>query len=175
MKKPWFFLALLFFVILLAGGAGAANGNFRGGNGTAAEPWQIEDCLDLQAMNRDLGAIYVLVAPINCSGTATWNEDPVNPGTYFGFEPIGGQFDPFAGAFDGKGFEITGLTINRVEVPFPGNGIIGLFGNIENADLMRVKLIDVDISGNSFVGALAGASTLSTILCSSSTGKVKGT
>jgi hypothetical protein len=78
------------------------------GSGTPEDPYQIETCQQLQDINQDLDAHYMLMNDIDCTESATWNvnldewvdgdtdndliPDPytgvVNNG-YFGFNPIG--------------------------------------------------------------------------------------
>jgi len=76
-----------------------------------------------------------------------------------GWEPIGGSLPPglsrsFAGSFDGQGYEIGDLFINR-----PGEIQVGLFyvpslgGLVEN-----VGLVNVAVTGGRYVGALVGRS-----------------
>ena len=70
--------------------------------------------------------------------------------------PIGTDSNPFWGGFDGGGHTITGMTIT-------GDGdYVGLFGECRNftADSSYIKSVTVkgaNISGKSFVGAIAGA------------------
>jgi len=82
-----------------------------------------------------------------------------------GFEPIGNtdsintfQGEPFTGVFDGQGYKITNLYINR-----PARDFIGLFGHIgrinvndENIIVKNVGLENANIDGDYFVGGLAG-------------------
>jgi len=82
---------------------------------------------------------YILTEPINLSG--------------FDWVPIGfDDDDPFIGIFDGNGYTISNLKINS-----PDYSYIGLFGVIgENGIVRNVRLIDVEITGNTAVGSLAG-------------------
>ncbi|MCA1900928.1 MAG: PASTA domain-containing protein, partial [Candidatus Hydrogenedens sp.] len=89
---------------------------------------------------------YELSQDIDASNTAGWNNGQ-------GFTPIGNQYNPFTGYFDGKGFKIKNLIINR---PYTDN--IGLFGKISgNAIIKNLILEDVSISGKNNVGGLVGA------------------
>ena len=84
-----------------------------------------------------------------------------------GFEPIGNGTDFFTGSYDGNGYDINGLYINR-----PQTDYIGIFdsptGNISNI------FADVDISGNNTVGAIAGSpnGNISNVIVS---GNISGT
>ncbi|WP_254807818.1 PQQ-binding-like beta-propeller repeat protein [Natronosalvus amylolyticus] len=131
------------------------------GDGTPEDPYVIKDDHDLQAMNADPDAHYVLGSDIGASLTGQWNDGD-------GFEPVGDSFDGFTGHFDGAGHTINGLTID-------GSMDVGLFsqngGMIEN-----VHLEDVDITGSTPTGALAGRNTdTGEIHRASSSGDVTGT
>jgi len=80
------------------------------GSGTEADPYVITNASELQAMNDDLGASYVLGNDIDASSIAN-------------FDPIGEFQNEFTGSFDGDGYTISGLTINR-----PEEERVGLFG-----------------------------------------------
>ncbi len=111
---------------------------------------KIYNVTDLQNMKNDLAGDYELANDIDASETETWNEDPGNPGTYFGFEPLGA----FSGSFDGQGYAITALYINRPTWSSGG----GLFSSISGATIRDVTLADVDIvmPQASYLGALIG-------------------
>ena len=113
------------------------------GSGMSGDPYQISNVDQLQEMNLDLGAYYILVNDIPASETSTWNGGD-------GFEPIGDDINPFVGTFDGQGYKITDLYINR-----PSSDYIGLFG-VANGEIKNVGLEEVWIHGDSYVGALVG-------------------
>lgn len=65
-----------------------------------------------------------------------------------GWNPIG----EFGGVFDGRGYTISNLKINR-----PTQSYIGLFGNVKSdAKITNLILKDVDVVGGQYTGALAG-------------------
>jgi len=108
------------------------------GSGTLLDPYIIWDVNDLQNMNLDLTAYYELGQDIDASATVGWNGG-------LGFVPVG-RFPlpalPFSGYFDGKGYKITNLTINR-----PLEDYCGLFGYtsgdgryVRNAGLENVDI-----------------------------------
>ncbi|MCL2671161.1 MAG: SH3 domain-containing protein [Clostridiales bacterium] len=73
-----------------------------------------------------------------------------------GFAPIGTQTNPFRGTFEGGGFEITGLWINR-----PAGSGIGLFGYAQDASIQNlgVELAPAGVTGHAAVGGLVGSMT----------------
>lgn len=107
---------------------------------------------DLEAMQNDLTGNYYLTGDIDASITS---DASYNSGQ--GWSPIGKSVPPgtaFTGTFDGAGYTISDLTIDRDYVL----GHFGLFGHISSgAKIANVTLTDVDISaGRSDVGALVG-------------------
>jgi len=160
MKYSILSLSLILFV-------SAANAQFAGGDGSESDPFQIEDVNQLQAMKDYLDQHFVLIADIDASQTSGWNDGD-------GFDPIGWGLDsendnPFTGSFNGDGFEITNLHIDR-----PGKDFIGLFGSIYDATLEYVILIDGSINGGAHVGGLAGRNTQGVIQNSQTSLKVNG-
>ena len=60
-----------------------ASASFSGsGSGMPANPYQITNATQLQEMQDDLSAHYVLMNDIDCSDTVNWNSGA-------GFEPVG--------------------------------------------------------------------------------------
>ena len=108
---------------------------------------------DLQAIDTDLSGAHVLKNDINASATTTWNGGA-------GFIPLGSQASPFLGSFDGQGYTISNLYINR-----PGSDYQGLFGSIASTTsepysgviVQNLNITDASITGRSYVGLLAGA------------------
>lgn len=86
-----------------------------------------------------------------------------------GWIPIGTSSDPFKGNFDGSGYRITAVTINR-----PDDGYQGLFGSIHQATVERLGVVDVTIRGAFSVGGIAGEIYDSTIRHCFSTGVIIG-
>ena len=128
-----------------AGDFQIAGGTFlraTGGDGSSATPYQITDIYGLQGIGTYLTSSFALVNDIDASSAAFWNGGA-------GFVPIGAG-SSFNGSFDGGGYVISYLMINR---PFEDN--VGLFGTLGGtAD--RVGLVAPEISGQQNVGALVG-------------------
>jgi hypothetical protein len=110
-------------------------------------PRPICNCYDLNKIREGLDANYSLVNDINCYETRSWN------GIY-GFDPIG-DWPYFTGRFDGNNHKITDLYINRGAEDY-----VGLFGYASISRLTgyikNVGLVNADINGKNYVGALGG-------------------
>ena len=90
--------------------------------------------------------------------------------TSTGWLPIGSVDDRFNRVFDGNGFTISGLYINR-----PQSAYVGLF-SVSHSEIKNIGLLDVNIIGGNRVGGLVGWSgTGANIINSYVTGAVAGT
>ncbi len=117
------------------------------GYGTYDEPFQISTCDQLQEMKNNTTSYFVLMQDVDCSATATQNDGK-------GFEPI----RYFTGEFDGRGFAIWDLYINR-----PNDLDVGLFAYVPGNAILRnvwfekspinANRVDITTRGNG--GALA--------------------
>jgi len=115
------------------------------GSGTESDPYQITTVEQLQEMNDDLSANYILMNDIDASDTENWND-------WKGFYPIGRGTDGFTGRLDGQGFSIDSLVIRM-----PDELVVGLFGVIyDGANILNVNLKDANIEGKMSVGMFAG-------------------
>ena len=95
-----------------------------------------------------------------------WNENPPGSSTYLGFDPVGDNINPFTGTFDGQGYVITNLFMDRTT-------FAGLFGYSKGI-IMNLGLENVDVRGSGSVGGIAGRN-LKTITDCYVTGTVSGT
>ena len=123
---------------------------FTEGSGTKEDPWRIENAEQLAYLAQQVnngtnyrGKHFLLVSDLDLS-VKEWT-------------PIGTYSNSFWGGFDGGGRTITGMTITGKE-----NKYVGLFGACYNftAPSSYIKSVTVkraNISGHSFVGAIAGA------------------
>ena len=70
-----------------------------------------------------------------------------------GWEPIGTDITPFTATFDGKGFEIRNLYINK-----PTKDYVGLFGYVSGTSTLikSIGVVNAYVKGNSYVGGLLG-------------------
>jgi len=117
---------------------------------------------DLQGINGGLSGKYVLGANIDASTTSSWNGGA-------GFNPLGDNTTKFTGKFDGLGHTISNLYINR-----PTEDYIGLFGYEDGGIISNLGLVNVDITGNNYIGGLSGYERGGTISNSYTTGSVTG-
>ncbi|WP_222860838.1 GLUG motif-containing protein, partial [Aliarcobacter cryaerophilus] len=123
----------------------------------------VNNVYQLQWMNQALNGKYELGRDIDASATKT----DIRWGTA-GFNPIGNFTNIFVGTFDGKGFTISDLYINR-----PTQDYIGLFGYTEKATIKNIGLENISISGKNYVGGLVGLND-GTISNSYASGTVRG-
>ena len=117
---------------------------------------------ELQAVQGELSAHYVIDNNINASETENWNNGA-------GFTPLGNYEDSFLGSFDGKGFSLDGLYINRPNRDYP----VGLFG-ASSGDIKNIGVTNLDIQGDESVGGLVGFTEGARIMNSYSSGSVSG-
>ncbi|MFI4911164.1 MAG: GLUG motif-containing protein [Sedimentisphaeraceae bacterium JB056] len=118
---------------------------FTAGDGTPENPYQISTPQDLEAVNNDLTASYILINDIDLAGKIY--ADAVIGAV----ADMADETKMFMGNFNGNGYEILNLTIDAAQ-----KSIVGFFGYVRDADVRNLKLVDVDITGLDFVGAVAG-------------------
>ena len=157
------------------------NFSFDGGDGSAGNPYQISNICQLQniaANTITAGGVaytnllaadksYILIEDIDATYTAEWDSE-----AGLGFNPIGNNNSNFNGTFDGKGFTLSNLIIDRT------TDYIGLFG-YNTGTIKDITLDSVDITGNDHVGGLVGRndgtnSNVGTIENSNSSGSISG-
>ena len=88
-----------------------------------------------------------------------------------GWTPIGNWSNQFSGTFDGNGYKIKNLYINR-----PDEVNLGLFGstNFRNTKIKNVGLENIYVSGDVYIGGLIGDGDSATIMNCYSTGTIIG-
>jgi hypothetical protein len=159
-----------------------------------SENLEIRTWYDLDAVRDNLAGNHTLMNDLD-STTAGYEElaSPTANGGK-GWQPIGylgtcqpiGYFgtcssgsDPriadarwigLTGTFDGQGYEIRDLCINR-----PGEGHVGLFGSVDGGGIIKnVGVVNVTVTGSNHVGVLTGVNFYGTVSNSYSTGSVTG-
>ncbi|MBQ4645054.1 MAG: hypothetical protein IJB72_04790 [Clostridia bacterium] len=107
---------------------------------------------DLDSIKLDMAGKYILMNDIIFE-----DFDYEKGGSFYnsgkGWEPIGTSSTNFTGVFDGNRYKISHLYINNSEQDY-----IGLFGYVNNATIKNVSLDDVNITGEDYVGGIAGYS-----------------
>jgi Divergent InlB B-repeat domain/The GLUG motif len=112
----------------------------------------IRDWYDLNAVRYNLHDDYVLMNSLD-STTPGYQElaSPTANGGK-GWQPIGvDPFNGYVGTFDGRGYEIRDLYINR-----PDESHVGLFGAISDAGIIKNTGVAANVTGYSSVGGLVG-------------------
>ncbi|MGM0404860.1 MAG: GLUG motif-containing protein [Thermoplasmatota archaeon] len=145
---------------------------FENGDGSASDPYLIENWYHLENVNLDLSANYTVMNELN--ETTEGYHDVASELAHgrSGFDPIGGSTwsGPFfTGHFDGQGYQIKNIFINR-----SSSDLLGLFAYIgEDGSVSNTSVVDVNITGDSYLGALAGWSD-GTVIDSWSSGDIIG-
>ena len=149
------------------------------GTGMTLSPAGVKDTTGCGRSRRDSCSGYELAANIDLTsyidtnyGAAGWQ--PIGSGSFpltlsasLGCvrpetldNPMPG--DAFSGTFDGNGFNITGLWIDR-----PNQDCIGLFGHVApDSEIRNLGVLATEIRGNIGVGVLVGEGTGSRIVSS---------
>ena len=124
---------------------------------------------DLDDIRDDLGGSYILMNDLD--STTAGYEELANPTANGGkgWQPIGTQSYPFTGTFDGQGYEISDLFINRAD-----EGGVGLFYGLYYGGVIKdVGVVNATVTGDDGVGGLMGLN-VGTVSNSYSTGNVTG-
>ena len=153
------------------------NGKFGGGNGSSTSPYLIEDADDLNAIRNYPSSYFKMVNDVNL-GNGKYN-------TGQGWNPV----NKFTGGLDGDNHKILNLYINRptedcvgffrqyccginnvifVDPEIIGHNYVGvIFGhfmadmwNVPVSNVNNVSICNALVSGNFYVGGLAGALSL---------------
>jgi hypothetical protein len=134
------------------------------GAGTLTNPFEISTTADLLMLSSNScywNKHFKQTADINASVSSAWNSGK-------GFNPIGNNINvSFQGSYDGQGYKIDGLTINR-----PTEDFIGLFGK-NDGTIQNIQVSNANIIGQFDVGAIVGYNE-GTINESFSLGSVSG-
>lgn len=123
-----------------------SNSDFAGGNGTVSDPYRVSTIDHLQNVDEDkyIDKHFIQINNINAASTSNWNRGQ-------GFKPIGSDSSPFRGTYDGNGYEISRLTINRND-----EDNVGLFRSVEEGIIKNTGIRNANILGDEVVGGLVG-------------------
>ena len=130
---------------------------------TGKEGWNLSRSYQLYS-NIDMGKTCVSTHTPNANGAALTVSCSGS-----GWNPIGTSSAKFTGTFDGAGYKIFNLHINR-----DSSDNIGLFGYTNNATLKNIGVETLKMAGRSQVGALVGNMNSGSISNSYATGNVTG-
>ncbi|OIP85186.1 MAG: hypothetical protein AUK44_00360 [Porphyromonadaceae bacterium CG2_30_38_12] len=130
------------------------------GDGTMGNPWQIATLDNLYWLSQTpaewvTGKYFVQSADIDAT--------MLSP-----FPGIGSQATPFAGAYDGGGFQISNMHTESSTLGQPS----GCFNAVSGATLSNIHLTNITCSSFYFAGALCGTAENSTITRCTSSGEV---
>ncbi|MDO9552978.1 MBG domain-containing protein, partial [Rhodonellum sp.] len=122
---------------------------FAGGTGTESQPYQIENWEHLFNIRNFPTNYFILNNDLNAasSGYETYAAETANSGA--GWLPPSSLTNIY---FDGKGYRIIDLFINREDSEY-----IGLFGNLSNSTIKNLTLKDFDVEGANYTGTLVGS------------------
>jgi hypothetical protein len=125
---------------------------YKGGKGTQADPFIIHSEYDVGQMRwfRSAAHYYRVEDDVKFMSNQTGS----------GFYPLGfdlvGKESAFQGKVDGAGRSVANIFINT-QVPYNS-----LFGIVNQAEIFNLDIIDCNITGSGYTGAMVGSSTSST-------------
>jgi len=130
------------------------------GSGTEASPYQISTLPHLYWLSQysqEWDKYFEQSTDIDASSAASWYDNA-------GFFPIGNENTGFAGHYEGNNHTVSNLTIDRSDASYSSDeNYVGLFGATDGATIENLSITNANISGNAYVGALAGK-TASTVV-----------
>ena len=127
---------------------------------------EVYDWYDLDAVRDNLSGHYVLMNDLDSTSAGYQEMASATANEGRGWEPIG-RWDPyhyvapgqpFSGTFDGQGYEIKELFIDRPDEDYVGLfGAVGLRGATQPWEAVRnVGLVSATVNGHWYVGGLVG-------------------
>nr|WP_315027482.1 T9SS type A sorting domain-containing protein [uncultured Chryseobacterium sp.] len=148
-----------YFLLLSVVGVLCFGQNYSGGAGTINNPYKISTLDDLKYLSEhssELGKNFLQIADIDASATSTWDFGK-------GFYTIGGSYS-FYGTYDGGGYKIIGMVVNR-----SSNMYGGMFAALSTSGTLKnIHLVGGSFYADMYVGSLAGETNGTVINCSSS-------
>jgi len=137
------------------------NTGFSDGDGSFENPFQVGSPEELFTVRLYNYTVFKQIADIDL-GVSPWKDAE-------GWLPIGEINKRATVYYDGNGYKISNLTINRPETSY-----IGLFGAALETYLINIVLEDVNLTGYRYTGALVGHLSYSEIFDCQATGQVNG-
>jgi len=121
------------------------------GEGTADSPYMICTPQQLDAVRDEPDAYYQLCGNIDLTAYLASGGEGYEKWGASGWMPLGNQVAPFTGSFDGAGYTISGLRINR-----PTVNEIGLFGLVNSGGTIQNLTVNLTDNVNSSTGRNCG-------------------
>jgi len=143
-------------------------GPFTGGNGTAEDPYQIADWYHLDNVRNYLSSYFILTSDLDSNSIGYTELASATSHEGKGWQPLGSTTGKFVGSFDGQGYEICDLFINR-----SGECEVGLFGVVGEGGGIEDVGVTGNVTGQNNVGGLVGRNE-GTVSTSYTIGRVIG-
>jgi len=158
--------------LLLTAATVAQSQTFCGGAGTSSDPYRICTAEQLDQVRNHLDKSFILMNDIDLTGYLASTGAGYAKWGASGWLPIGESGAQFSGNFNGAGYRINGLWINRI------SDNVGLFGNTKGATISNVGVRIAEgneVKGGDYnVGGLVGYNENSSVTNCYATGNVSG-
>lgn len=154
-------LSFLFFALAII--CLSADEIYLQGSGTESDPYLVMSIVDLTTISENnflWDKHFLQTVDINAISTIGMNDGA-------GFSPIGNNDNRFTGFYDGQGYTISNLYINRLDAYY-----VGLFGYTFLANISNLGITNANITGLYHVGGIVGESYATDISNSYSNGIV---
>jgi hypothetical protein len=142
-------------------------GLFAGGNGTAEDPYQIADWYHLDNVRNYLSSHFIVINDLDSNSIGYTELASATASEGKGWQPIAAN-NTFVGSFDGQGYDICDLFIDRSD-----ESDVGLFGVLDEIGVIENVGVNGNVTGQSNVGGLVGRNE-GTVSNSYATGRVIG-
>ena len=111
-----------------------------------SSPISIHNCDDLQAIQDDLTANYLLVNDIDCSDTVNW----IN-GDYKGFVPIGDSSNSFSGILEGNNQIVSGVHMSNPNDSFISGNAALIYSTYSSGLIQNLLIQNLQIEEGEYV------------------------
>jgi hypothetical protein len=125
-------------------------GPFSGGNGTAENPYRIADWWHLDNVRNYLSSYFIVINDLDSNSIGYTELASATAHEGKGWQPIAVN-TTFVGSFDGQGYEICDLFINRSD-----ESEVGLFGAVGEAGVIESVGVNGNVTGYDNAGGLVG-------------------
>jgi len=155
---------ILIFSFLIVHAKSQTSSPPTNGDGSMGNPYEIatlDNLYWLSQTSSKWNKHFIQTADIDATATSSWDSNA-------GFSPIGNTTTNFTGTYNGRGYNITNITINRPDTDF-----IGLFGRLNNkGEISNLGLTNINYTGRKYVGGIVGINSNGTIQKCYSTGTI---